>query len=109
MSALLGVFLIAHGLVHLAIWLMPLQPDAPFDPRHSWLLGQIEVPARLLAAIAGAAFCLAGVLGIADAEPAAPTALAASAVSLILIALTFNPWLLLAIAIDVAIAIDAIG
>jgi hypothetical protein len=34
-------FLIAHGLVHLAIWLMPKPPDqkAPFDPGHSWLLG----------------------------------------------------------------------
>lgn len=34
-------FLVAHGLVHLAIWLMPKPADdkAPFDPDHSWLVG----------------------------------------------------------------------
>jgi hypothetical protein len=31
-------FLIAHGLVHLAIWLVPKPSDqkAPFDPDHPW-------------------------------------------------------------------------
>jgi hypothetical protein len=39
MSVLGGLFLIAHGLVHLAVWL-PEPKDAPFDPGHSWLLGE---------------------------------------------------------------------
>ena len=50
-------FLIAHGLVHLAIWLLPRPSDqeAPFDPDHSWLLGDQQTVAALLAVTAAAA------------------------------------------------------
>ena len=36
-------FLIAHGLVHVAMWVFVPKPapgkEAPFDASHSWLLG----------------------------------------------------------------------
>jgi len=48
-------FLIAHGLVHLAIWLMPKpEQKAPFDPGHSWLLGDQKTVAVVLAVTAAA-------------------------------------------------------
>jgi hypothetical protein len=35
---LAGLFLAAHGLVHLGIWCSPFDPaKAPFGPRRSWL------------------------------------------------------------------------
>src|SRR4026207_1011810 len=57
-------FLIAHGLVHLAIWLMPKPPGqkAPFDPDHSWLLGDQKTVAVVLA-VAAAAVLMAGGAG----------------------------------------------
>ncbi|MBD0283603.1 MAG: hypothetical protein ICV69_15635 [Thermoleophilaceae bacterium] len=40
MSVLAGLFLIAHGLVHLAVWFPEPKDDAPFDARNLWLLGE---------------------------------------------------------------------
>jgi len=58
-------FLIAHGLVHLVIWLIPEPPDqkAPFDPNHSWLLGDLRTMATLLA-VTVAVLPMAGGLGL---------------------------------------------
>ena len=35
-------FLIAHGVIHAAIWALPKPAgqQAPFDPAHSWVLGE---------------------------------------------------------------------
>jgi len=38
---ILGLFLIAHSLIHAAEWLAPLPQDdgdVPFDPKRSWLM-----------------------------------------------------------------------
>ena len=109
MTAVAGIFLVAHGLVHVAVWLSPPQPDAPFDACRSWLLGQIRPLARALAAGACGLFILAGVLALVGAGSAAGTAVAAAGVSLVLTVLTFNPWLSAAVAINVAIAVVAIA
>lgn len=51
-------FLIAHGLIHLLIWVVPPKPKdpaaPPFDPSHSWLLGDPKAPARAAAFVATA-------------------------------------------------------
>jgi hypothetical protein len=107
-SVLGGLFLVAHGLVHLAIWLPAPKEDAPFDPGHSWLLGAVRRPARALAVAAGALFALAGVLVLAGADAGAALAVAGVAVSLALVLLTFHAWLLGAVVIDVAIAAVAL-
>jgi hypothetical protein len=103
-SVLGGLFLVAHGLVHLAIWLPAPKEDAPFDPGYSWLLGAVRRPARTLAVAAGVLFALAGVLVLAGADAGAAVAVAGAAVSLALVLLTFHAWLLGAVVIDVAIA-----
>jgi hypothetical protein len=40
MRILAGAFLIAHGLIHLAIW-VPRTKDAPLDVNHSPLFGDV--------------------------------------------------------------------
>ena len=87
-------FLIAHGAVHLAVWLSPINPDGPFDPSHSWLLGDQRVAAIALAVVAGALLMVGGV-GLWMAEPWWRTlALAGLAASLVLMVLYFHPWFL---------------
>lgn len=109
MSVLAGLFLLAHGLVHLAVWLAPASADAPFDPRRSWLLGDARWPLRPLAVLACGLFVLAGALVLGDSGPAGGTAVAGAAVSLALVVLTFNRWLVFAVAINVAIIVIALG
>lgn len=108
MSVLGGLFLVAHGLVHLAIWLPAPKEDAPFDPGHSWLLGAVRRPAGGLAVAAGALFALAGVLVLAGEDAGAALAVAGAVVSLALVLMTFHPWLMGAVVIDVAIAVVAL-
>jgi hypothetical protein len=109
MTALAGLFLIAHGLVHLAVWLAPAAEDAPFDPAHSWLLGDAPGVARPLALVACALFVPAGVLVLVTSAAGAATAAAGAAVSLALVLLTYNRWLTAAVAINVAIAVVALA
>jgi hypothetical protein len=103
MTALAGLFLIAHGLVHVAVWLTPPPPKAPFDSHRSWLLGDIGFVSSMLAALACALFVIAGVLVLAGAGVGATLAVVGAAVSLVLVLLTFHPWFLFATVIDIAI------
>ncbi len=110
-----GVFLIAHGLIHAAIWLpqvasrsAPASGTAPFDPGYSWLFsGVSEDASRWLAAllaIVAAALCISGAVGLfTHLEWWRAVTVAASVSSLALFALYFNPWLSLAVLIDVAL------
>lgn len=109
MSILAGLFLVAHGLVHLAVWVAPPPPDVPFDSRRSWLLGDVRSLVRTLAIAACAVFVLAGVLVIAAADVGATLALVGAAISLALVLLTFNRWFVFAVAINAAIIAIALG
>jgi hypothetical protein len=109
MSILAGLFLIAHGLVHLAVWVAPPPPEAPFDSRHSWLVGDSGVPSRVLAVAACALFVVAGILVLAGAGAGAGLAVAGAAASLALVLFTFNRWFVFAIAINVALGVVALG
>ena len=64
MSVLAGLFLVAHGLVHLAVWPAPPKEDAPFDPGHSWLLGDARRPARRFAITACTLLVAAGTVSV---------------------------------------------
>jgi hypothetical protein len=108
-SKLAGIFLIAHGLVHLAVWLPEPKEDAPFDPGRSWLLGESRWLTRALATMACALLVLAGGLVVAGAGLGSGLAVAGAGVSLVLVLLSFHPWLLGAVAIDVAIVVVALG
>ena len=109
MTVAAGLFLIAHGLVHLAIWLPEPRDDAPFDPRRSWLLGdRSRVPVGL-AICSFVLLVLAGALVVSGAEAGPGVAAAGAAVSLALVLLTFHVWFIAAVAINVAIIVVAVA
>jgi hypothetical protein len=108
-NVLLGLLLIAHGLVHLAVWLAPPADGAPFDPGRSWLIGDARGPARRLAGAACVLFVVAGLLVSLGLSGGPGVAAAGAVVSLVLVALTFNRWLSGAVAINVAIALLALA
>lgn len=102
-----GVFLIVHALITLAVWVAPLLPDAPFNPAHSWLVGDsrhIAMPTSIVLAAALAATGIGMILG----QPWwAPLGLASGITAAAFVVVYFNPWLSLAIAINAAIAVTA--
>lgn len=84
-------FLIAHGGVHLAMWLTPLKADAPFNPSHSWLLGDLRWLAVALAVAAASMLVVSGI-GLWIGGWWRPLAVAGLAASFVLMALFFHPW-----------------
>lgn len=108
---LIGGFLIAHGLVHAAVWATPKETGAqPFDPTRSWLLGAFGIapgPARTLsialAVAAATGFVAAGVALFAGSDWWRVIAIVTAAESLPLFLLFFNPWLTLGAAIELGI------
>jgi hypothetical protein len=89
-------FLIAHGLVHLTIWLMPKPAEgkAPFDVNHSWLLGSQRSLAVVFAIAASALLVTAGLGLWAHADWWRAVAVVGLAASFGLMVLYFNPWYL---------------
>jgi len=108
-TVLAGLFLVAHGLVHIAVWLAPQPPDAPFDSHRSWLLGDVGGPSRGLAVTASVLLVASGILVLAGADAGAGVAVAGAAVSLALVVLTFHPWFIAAVAINLAIIVVALA
>lgn len=103
-------FLIAHALVHLAIWLMPKPSDqkVPFDPGHSWLLGDQKTVAVLLAVIA-AVLLMAGGLGLwAHAGWWRSVAAIGLAASFGLMVVYFNPWYLFIEGVNAALIVGIV-
>lgn len=103
----LGLLLVAHGLVHLAIWLPPQGADAPFDVQSSPFFGDVRSVAVVLAIAAGAAFVAAGVGYLAGLSWWPWVTVAAAAVSIALMLLTFSLWWLIGLGIDVAVGLRA--
>jgi hypothetical protein len=107
-----ALFLIAHGLIHAAVWLSPARPAAatPFDPAHSWLLDRAgpamrsSTASRVFALAAAAGFAASGWLLLLNVSGWKATALLGCELGLLLKVVWFNRWLLLGIAIDVAVA-----
>ena len=104
--------LIAHGLIHIAIYAKPsgAAREVPFDPSRSWALAGAHVGAtpmrstsQALGLAVAPAYAIAG-WGIA-LDVAAWTAAAAVAaiLGLALKGLWFNPWLLYGIALDIGV------
>jgi hypothetical protein len=83
----------------------PRRPDALFDAAHSWLFGDVRPATVVLATIA--AFVAAGVGYVGAQDWWALAATAGSAVSIVLLALTFSPWWLAALAINVTLVVLA--
>ena len=104
---LAGLFLVAHGVLHVAIWLSPPPKNAPFDAHRSPMFGDVRVAATALGLAAGLAFVVSGVGYLAGQAWWPALALGASAASIVLMLLTFTPWWLIALAIDAAVAVLA--
>ena len=104
MRWLLGLFLVAHGLIHVAIWLTPANGDAPFDVRHSPLFGDLGALSTAGGLLAGAGFVLSGIAYLLDV-PWWPLALGTAAgISLLLLLASFTLWWLITLAINAALA-----
>lgn len=114
---LVGLFLVAHGLVHL-LYLTP-RPEAdrsyPFVPETRSIAKVLGMEPRTakgfaaaLAVATAVAFGLAGCALIVNAAIWQPAAVVASSISLLLMVLFFHPWLLIGIAIDIVIIASVI-
>jgi hypothetical protein len=104
-------FLIAHAGIHAAIWIPTAvggpggAKDAPFDAGHSWVLGDQRGLALVLALVAAAFLCVAGIGLWAQAEWWRPVAVIGLAVSLALMVLYFNPWYLFIEAVNAGLIV----
>lgn len=105
----ISVLLIAHGLVHLAVWLprSSTQPAdvAAFDPHHSWLLPREapDVSGDRAAVACCVLYVLAGVAVWLSPEVAAVAIVVAAASGLALKLVYFSRWLLVGVALDLAV------
>jgi hypothetical protein len=102
-TLVIGLFLIAHGLVHLAMYAPPAASDAPFDPARSWVFRRRLRPlAFVLAMIAAAILVVAGIGLLAHQDWWQAVTVVGASASLAVLVLFFHPWLSLGVAIDVA-------
>jgi hypothetical protein len=102
---LLIVFFVAHGFVHVAIWAPKYEPEKPFDPSHSWLIGDQRLLAQVLAFVAAALLVLAGIALLAHGGWWRPTAVAGLSVSTVLLLLYFTPWYLFILVVNIALIV----
>ena len=103
-------FLIAHGLVHLAIWLMPkpAEQKAPFDPDHSWLLGDQKTVAVLLAVTAAVLLVGAGLGLWGAADWWRGVAVVGLVTSFSLMVVYFTPWYLFIEGVNAALIVGIV-
>jgi hypothetical protein len=109
-----AAFLVAHGLVHIAVWGSKATAQAQgSDPDHSWLLGDQHSVATSLMAIATALFVVAGVALLFGAEWWSAVALAGAGASLALVGLfpaaIVGPWVAAPVLIDLLIVAGIAG
>jgi hypothetical protein len=110
MTWLAGLFLLAHGLVHVGSWCTPLAPDkAPFRPTPflaccpRWMGGRARALAVVLGIAAAAVFLVTGTGVIMGAAWAQAAAITGATVSLLLTLVYFHRWLAFNILINAAI------
>lgn len=89
-------FLIAHGLVHVAMWVLVPKPapgkKAPFDASYSWLLGNQRALAASVAAGTAVVLVVAGLGLWANADWWRAAAVIGLAASFLLMVVYFTPW-----------------
>ena len=85
-------FLIAHGGVHLAMWITPVKADAAFNPSHSWLVGDQRGIAIIFAVAAASLLIVSGIGLWVGGSWWRPLAVVGLAASFLLMSLFFHPW-----------------
>lgn len=116
--ALTAAFLIAHGLMHLAVWTAPARSSStePFAPTQSWALTVAHTPettARLaavsLAVTTSLLYVIAATSVAVGSDRWATAAVAAAATGLVLKAIYFHPWLTYAALLDAGVILAVAG
>jgi hypothetical protein len=116
----LVIFLIAHGLIHLAYFApVPADPKYPFSLNKSWLGSMVGLDAsatHMLGIVLGiAAVCGFALTGLATAEVVIPQSwwlplsVIASVASLLMLVVFWNNALVLGIAIDIVLLVTVMG
>lgn len=108
MNVFIGLFLIAHGLIHASYMTpKPDDPNYPFDFTKGWfthLVGSVATPIGMtLAVLAVGCFALAGlgVLGVPGLDHTWKLFVTGGAISsTVLLALFWHPWLILGFVIN---------
>ena len=113
MRALVGLFLVAHGLVTIAIWGVsyPAVPEGqvqPPNPAHSWMLGDGRTFSLIFGIAVGLALAVAGFGFLTHQDWWTTAAIGAGVASLALFAVFFTPWWTAGIAISAAFVIGAL-
>lgn len=100
-------FLIAHGLVHVAMWVLVPKPapgkEAPFDSSHSWLLGNQRALAASVAVATAAILVVAGFGLWAHADWWRAAAVIGLTASFVLMVVYFSPWFIFIEAVNAAL------
>jgi hypothetical protein len=108
MRWLFAAFLIAHSLVHIAVWTSQrVAVEQGTTPDHSWLLGTQHAAVAAMTYVTVALFALAGGALVFQAEIWRELTVVAAAVSLLLVALfpegIAGAWVVAPVAIDVGL------
>lgn len=89
-------FLIAHGLVHVAMWVFVSKPapgkEAPLDASYSWPFGNQKALATTVAAATAVVLVVAGIGLWAHADWWRIAAIIGLAASFLLMVVYFTPW-----------------
>lgn len=116
----IAFFLAAHGLIHLGyLTPAPADPNYPFRLSNSWLVTRLGMDASAVRAV-GIVLSVVTIVGFAGAALAAlgivvpshlwsALVIVAAVASLLLLALFWHMWLVLGVAIDVAMLIALVG
>jgi hypothetical protein len=100
-------FLIAHGLVHLAMWVFVPKPapgkEAPFDASYSWVLGSQKALAAAVAAATTTILIIAGIGLWAHADWWRAAAVIGLTASFGLMVVYFTPWFIFIEAVNAAL------
>ena len=108
---LIAAFLVGHGLVHGIMFSLPYSTqaaaDLPFNPSHSWLLGDTRSFAFVVALVVTVAFAVAGAGYVAGSSWWPVATIAAAGLSLLMLALYLSKWWTVGLLISVALVIAA--
>lgn len=104
-----GLFLLAHAFITGAIWIPEQRGEElkGFGSQASWLFAGSRPAMVAVATMAAVCLAAAGIGVLMDAGWWAPVGLVGAVTSLALIAATFTPWWIAAVAINAVIAYAA--
>lgn len=111
MRFLIAAFFVGHGLVHGIMFGLPFSAqasaDLPYNPSHSWLIGDRQSLGFGIALVVTVAFAVAAAAYVGRASWWPGATMVAAALSLVLLALYFTRWWTVGILISVALAAAA--